>query len=116
MKTDSWRRRTIGLRKWWKSSLDKRKSLWIVKGREVKQTDPQMIFRKLLLRSFSFLYKEGISRHESKESEATESGNLQRVKISLWKSETKLNIKMEQGFWEILLVYLKLTAIYSFRN
>ena len=69
MKTDSWRR-NIGLRKWWKSSLDKRKSLWIVKGREVKQTDPQMIFRKLLLRSFSFLYKEGISPHESKESEA----------------------------------------------
>ena len=75
-----------------------------------------MIFRKILLRSFSFLYKEGKSSRESKESEATESGNLRRVEISLWKSETELNRKMEQGFWEIFLVYLKLTAIYSFRN
>ena len=68
------------------------------------------------MRRYSLFIKKRETPHESKESEATESGNLQRVKISLWKSETKLNIKMEQGFWEILLVYLKLTAIYSFRN
>ena len=55
-----------------------------------------MIFRKFLLRSF-FLYKEGISSHESKESEATESGNLRRGEISLWKIETELNRKNGVG-------------------
>ena len=81
----------------WTSSLDKRKrrSLWIVKWRQVKQ------FLRLIRRWSSessywgvfFLYKEGISSHESKESEATESGNLRRGEISLWKIETELNRK-----------------------
>lgn len=65
-----------------------------------------MIFRKFLLRNFSFLYKEGISSHENKESEATETGNLRRVEISLWKTETELNRKNGVGilgkyFWSI---------------
>lgn len=107
MKTDSWRRRNIGLRKCWKSSLDKKKkSRWIVK--QVKQ--PLSLIRRWSSESsywgvsLFFIKREYLlMKARSQKQQKVE---IWGVEISLWKTKTELNRKNGVGilgkyFWSI---------------